>query len=180
MKTWKTVIAVLIGIMIGLPLSIYADETRPEQQDLMERPAPVIQEADIEELRQLNAQPDIRIQMTGPDRSDPQVDLLARLVYWEAGNQDATGKRLVADVVLNRVNDQSDTFPDNIVDVIYQDGQFSVTPLLYTEEPTEDCYEIVIEELTDQLDWEVKWFDCAGYLPFGTPAYQYGGHYFSK
>ncbi len=51
------------------------------------------------------------------------LELLAQLVEAEAGNQDKVGKRLVVDVVLNRVD--SDTFPDTIEEVIFQPYQFS-------------------------------------------------------
>ena len=45
------------------------------------------------------------------------LELLACLVWAEAGNQDLKGKQLVADVVLNRMYDPR--FPDTISDVIY-------------------------------------------------------------
>ena len=50
------------------------------------------------------------------------MELLAQLIHAEAGNQDIDGKRLVADVVLNRVDAG---FENNIEAVIYQSGQFS-------------------------------------------------------
>ena len=48
------------------------------------------------------------------------LQLLACIVWAEAGNQDTYGKELVADVVLNRVDDQR--FPDTIREVIFQKG----------------------------------------------------------
>lgn len=51
-------------------------------------------------------------------------ELLYSLVQAEAGNQDLDGCRLVTDVVINRIN--SDKFPNNLEDVIYAPGQFSV------------------------------------------------------
>lgn len=54
-----------------------------------------------------------------------ELEELAQLVEAEAGNQDFEGKCLVVDVILNRV--ESDSFPNNIHDVIYQKNpvQFS-------------------------------------------------------
>lgn len=52
------------------------------------------------------------------------LEELAQLVEAEAGNQPFEGKCLVVDTILNRV--ESPDFPDNIHDVIFQDGQFSV------------------------------------------------------
>lgn len=56
-----------------------------------------------------------------------EMAMLAQLVQAEAGNQDLTGKRLVADVVLNRV--ESEQFPNTIREVIFQKNpvQFGVT-----------------------------------------------------
>lgn len=51
------------------------------------------------------------------------LSLLAQVVEAEAGNQDLQGKRLVVDVVLNRVD--SPKFPNSIPEVIYQKKQFS-------------------------------------------------------
>lgn len=53
--------------------------------------------------------------------------LLYSLVQAEAGNQDLDGCRLVADVVLNRID--SDSFPNELEDVIYAPGQFSVVKI---------------------------------------------------
>ncbi|MDO5572979.1 MAG: cell wall hydrolase [bacterium] len=54
---------------------------------------------------------------------------LCRIVQAEAGNQDAKGKQLIANVVLNRVKNES--FPDTVQEVILQDNggitQFSPT-----------------------------------------------------
>jgi len=55
--------------------------------------------------------------------SDEEVYLCAQLVYHEAHNQSFDGKVGVAEVVLNRI--RSSRFPDNIVDVIEQNGQFT-------------------------------------------------------
>lgn len=50
-------------------------------------------------------------------------DLLAALIYCEAGNQPYVGKVAVGAVVINRV--RSAAYPNNLAGVIYQKGQFS-------------------------------------------------------
>jgi spore germination cell wall hydrolase CwlJ-like protein len=50
------------------------------------------------------------------------IELLAKIVYLEAGNQSEEGMLAVANVVLNRV--KSDKFPDTVYDVIFQPRQF--------------------------------------------------------
>ncbi len=53
--------------------------------------------------------------------SDKDYDSLLRIVEAEAGGEDADGKLLVANVVLNRVNNEK--FPDTVTEVIMQKGQ---------------------------------------------------------
>lgn len=50
-------------------------------------------------------------------------ELLAALIFCEAGNQPYEGQVAVGAVVINRVN--SSVYPDSISEVIYQSGQFS-------------------------------------------------------
>ena len=50
-------------------------------------------------------------------------NVLLKIVEAEAGGEDLIGKIMVANVILNRVN--SDRFPGNVTDVVYQKSQFS-------------------------------------------------------
>lgn len=109
--------------------------------------------------------------------SETDIDLLAKVVHAEAGNQDMIGKRLVADVVLNRY--YSDEFPDTIHDVVYQQGQFSTAIYLERIIPTESDYEAVEKELIERIDENVLWFRTTKYHIYGEPLYQHGAHYFS-
>lgn len=110
------------------------------------------------------------------------LTLLACVVFAEAGNQDLKGKELVADVVLNRVDD--DAFPDTIREVIFQSGQFStVTDGALDRaywETTDDCYTAVRNELSGRNDYEALFFCSLGYNYYGEPMYKYGDHYFSR
>lgn len=172
----KNFLSILIGVILGIPICVYAEKTRPEQRDLLERPAT---ESYIVELPQLAEEENIEEIADQDFQADLQ--LLACLVQAEAGNQDMTGKRLIVDVVLNRVADPR--FPNTISEVIYQPGQFSpvtdgsLAKAYYTV--TQDCFEAVAEELNDQIDYSIHFF-CAGGYGCGVPAYRYGDHYFSK
>lgn len=55
--------------------------------------------------------------------TEKETKILQRIVEAEATGQDVTGKMLVANVVLNRVN--SDRFPDSVEEVVFAPGQFS-------------------------------------------------------
>ena len=59
--------------------------------------------------------------VTTADSSD--LNLLAAIIYCEAGNQSREGKVAVGAVVLNRV--ASASFPNSISEVVYQAGQFT-------------------------------------------------------
>lgn len=111
-----------------------------------------------------------------------ELELLAIIVYAEAGNQDLEGKELVADVVLNRLDNPN--YPDTIYDVIFQPGQFSTanekTIIKAGRNITQDCYTAVLNELSDRNDSEVLFFCTGGYPRYGTPVYKHGDHYFSK
>ena len=110
------------------------------------------------------------------------LELLAAVVEAEAGNQDLTGKRLVVDVVLNRVD--SPLFPDNIVDVLEQELQFTTMHNGAVEEAgwhmQEDDYKAVMMEISgERLDYDIYFFTAGEYNSCGRPAYIHGDHYFS-
>ena len=55
--------------------------------------------------------------------SDSDLDLLASIIYCEAGGESYEGQVAVGAVVLNRM--ESELYPDDMTDVIYQSGQFT-------------------------------------------------------
>ena len=65
---------------------------------------------------------------------------LARIIWAESGNQCFEGKIAVGNVVINRANDPSYRFPDDIYSVIFQEGQFEpVSNGTVYNTPTDDC-----------------------------------------
>ena len=107
------------------------------------------------------------------------LELLALLVQSEAGNQPIEGKKLVADVVLNRVDDPE--FPNDIKSVIESDGQFAVVRngAINQVEPDTETWQAVREELDHRTDKRVLYFRTGKYHSCGTPLMQVGDHYFS-
>lgn len=101
-----------------------------------------------------------------------EKELIACVVYAEAKWQDQIGKRLVVDTILNRKDNER--FPNSINGVVYQDHQF-VRAAVYDDA----CMKAVETEMYERLDYDIYWFSSDGYLPYGTPAYQHGDHYFS-
>ena len=109
------------------------------------------------------------------------VSDVAAVVEAEAGNQDMTGKRLVVDVVLNRVD--SPLFPDTITEVLEQPGQFSTMWNGAVEDAgwhmQEDDYTAVMMEVTGvRLDYDIYYFTAGEYNASCKPAYIHGDHFF--
>lgn len=104
--------------------------------------------------------------------SQYEIALMAKVVRAEAGNQDNVGKRLVADVIMNRVD--SLMFPNTVEEVVMQKNQFAMYDWY-----TIDDLNAVTDEIVDRTDKEILFFKVGGYHNIGEPAYQYGDHYFS-
>lgn len=77
--------------------------------------------------------------------------LLANLIYCEAGGEPYAGQVAVGSVVINRV--LSGKFPDTVLGVIYQSGQFSpvgsgrLDIALASDKATESCYRAADEAM---------------------------------
>lgn len=110
--------------------------------------------------------------------SREEIELIALVVMAEAEGESELGKRLVIDTILNRVDDGR--FPNTVNDVIYQKNQFTSM----TNGRVDRCYvkndicELVVEEALSRTNYEVFGFTAGGYMSYGTPLLQEGGHYF--
>ena len=84
-------------------------------------------------------------------------ELLARVVYAESNTEPIEGQIAVAQVVLNRV--RSESFPDTVSEVIYQERQFSTASILGSVVPNETNYEAVDKAFeTEVVPYEVFYF----------------------
>lgn len=168
-KEYKNIkLAVSKSTPESTPISITAEAMEETEEFSPPQGRKILVEEDIT-IEELNA--------------EKELDLFARCVQAEAGNQGIIGKRLVADVILNRVD--SDKFPDTITDVITDHVgdhyQFAVVQdgRIETAEPDEETYEAIKIELTVRTHSDLLYFNADGYLPYGTPWKKVGGHYFS-
>ena len=97
--------------------------------------------------------------------SDQDYDALLRIVEAEAGGEDADGKLLVANVVLNRVND--DKFPDTVTEVVMQreQGVAQFTPTVdvrfQTVTVSKETYEAVERALYGEYISKCALYFCA-------------------
>ena len=109
--------------------------------------------------------------------SEDDIDLLAKIVYLEAGNQSITGQRAVVEVIFNRILDER--FPCTLSEVIFAPGQFATVKNLSMAIPGEKEYSAIEDTLTETtpiLSQDVVYF--ATYVANGTKYERIGDHYF--
>ena len=108
-----------------------------------------------------------------------EFDYFTRCVQAEAGNQDFTGKRLVAAVILNRVADER--FPDTITDVINAPHQFSVVSngSINSVDVDSETIRACWLEMNMRSDTEICYFNNSRSVS-GKFCYKWGKHYFAK
>ena len=112
--------------------------------------------------------------------SNEDIELLALVTMAETEGESEEGKRMVIDIILNRVD--SERFDNTISEVIYAPNQFTSmwngrVDRCYV---ADDICQLVIEELTNRTNYDVLYFTAYQYGAYGTPMFQIGNHYFSK
>lgn len=190
-KNW---FSFLIGCIIGIPFSLYAVNHRESARIPVYYDPGLFEQFSVEPEHTEPAEQEeifeaVEVYKITPDDLELEyyydsLELLALCVEAEAGDQGLYGKKLVADVVLNRVD--SPDFPDNITDVILQCGnngvyQFSVVGdgRIYAVEPTEETFQAVREELESRTNKDILFFTAEGFSPYGSAWEKVGDHYFS-
>ena len=151
MVAQAVVLSVSLVVLLTLVLiRALADNTQAPTHEL---PAPVYSTAEL--LARLAVAPAVAAHEPQtpepPPATEPEPryeiitederELLARVVYAESNTESLEGQIAVAQVVLNRV--RSESFPDTVSEVIYQERQFSTAPILSRVTPTENNYEAV-------------------------------------
>ena len=109
------------------------------------------------------------------------IDLLSRITIAEAGNQSELGKRLVIDVVLNRIDSTSWRDDDTIWEVIAHPGQFETySNGAYTRVALDESInELIVSELKNRTDVDVIYFRTKYYFDGVPELFKEGDHYFS-
>jgi len=161
MRVIDELLLFLLGLVCGFGVGMSANYERPSE--------PIEKEVIVLEFGHA---PKVEIDVI------EAIDLMARCVESEAGNQDLMGKRLVVDVILNRVD--SSRFPDDICSVIKQPYQFTTyfNGSMDRIDPSEETYKAISLELECRTDSDILFFTAGGYNQYCIPAYQYGDHYF--
>ena len=104
-------------------------------------------------------------------------ELLAALIFCEAGNQPYEGQVAVGAVVMNRI--RSSSYPDTITDVIYQPGQFTpaMTGWLDSVLSSGGYTDSAMKAAEDALAGSNPVGGCL-YFSTGGGGYQIGDHFF--
>lgn len=135
----------------------------------------------VESDAEVVEEPMMDVEIEKVEYSD-DVKLLTQLVLAEAENQPILGQMLVADVVLNRVDDER--FPNTVREVIFQPGQFTCVNNgrfdSCKDKVTDEMCEIVWNQWYQRENWNVLYFKANEYFNFATPACQVGDHFFSE
>ena len=104
-------------------------------------------------------------------------ELLASIIYCEAGNQPYEGQVAVGAVIMNRV--KSGSYPNSIEEVIYQSGQFgpAATGWLNRVRSSKGYSQTALQAAGDALNGSNPIGNCL-YFDQGGAGMKIGAHYF--
>ena len=193
----------VLGLAIGAVLSFVANESREpvltddytkdmyrwsqyyEIQEMTH--SAIVHEEVYEEVMEIKEETQVLVKKKPKKKkkklypmTQEEIDLLAVLVYAEAGNQPDEGKEAVANVVLNRVD--SETFPNSVLDVVFQRNQFTTTFDGALEKAwskvDKSCYDAVQRARESRKYPDLIYFTAGGYGKYGHKSVIIGDHYF--
>ena len=130
-----------------------------------------------EEAAQAEAMQAAESQSAPVSASAGELELLASIIFCEAGNQPYEGQVAVGAVIMNRVN--SGVYPNSISEVIYQSGQFgpAMTGWLDTVIGSGGYTDTAMQAAADALAGSNPVGDCL-YFGNGDWGIQIGDHFF--
>lgn len=185
----SSLVSIYIGIVIGLVLGLaiiavdilYESVSCGKQFAIESVEAVADLKVDMEaEQERLDIQEQQRANVEANNKAyAEQIEVLARCVEAEAGNQTLDVKRAVVAVIMNRVDDED--WPDSISEVISDPYEFATywNGRMNEVTPSEDTYEAIQMEMETRSYPGLYYFDMDKYLLYGTPYKQMGDLYFS-
>ena len=174
-------LAAIFGSAIGFVII-----TKDESQMLRHKLGQVVIE--VSSLQEQQEEEMYRLEMLEEQQADvdennrryaAELEILARCVEAEAGNQSIDVKRAVVSVILNRVDDND--WPDTISEVIADPYEFATYWNGRMDEvtPSTSTYEAIALEMETRSYPGLYYFDMDKYLQYGTPYKKMGDLYFS-
>ena len=182
---WRMALAAIVALSIGF--SSQAAEIdqigTPESTAILTVGQVVKSAPGIECIRKNKIQTELQIKLTSKiedtlkEEEERAEELLASIIFCEAGNQSFTGQVAVGAVVLNRMANEA--YPDTMEEVIYQPGQFcpAGSGWLDRVRSTDGYTESAMQAAEAALAGENPIGDCL-YFDQGGYGYQIGAHYF--
>lgn len=172
-----------VSLLIAVAVLICAaGYIREKQKETRQESVKALRQYEHENIKTL--QQSITYEATPDDIEEEMyfdsLELLAICVEAEAGNQPLEGRRMVADVILNRV--EHPDYPDTITEVVGQPYRFSSYwdgNMDSVIEPSEETFKAVQMELEERGYPGLLYFKEGGYSEYGTPWRKVGEHYFS-
>ena len=182
---WRMALAVIMALSIGF--SSQAAEIdqigTPENTAILTVGQVVKSASGIECIKRNKIQIGLQTMLTSKiedtlkEEEERDEELLASIIFCEAGNQSFTGQVAVGAVVLNRMANEA--YPDTMEEVIYQPGQFcpAGSGWLDRVRSTDGYTESAMQAAEAALAGENPIGDCL-YFDQGGYGYQIGAHYF--
>lgn len=137
-KQLKSIIIFLcVGIILGLLLYIDQLERYPKIKEVTTEKEIIVEvEKEVVSEVYIEVEPENHYEVTSSER-----EMIARLLYREAGSASLECQKMVVSVVFNRY----DAAPEGttLSDIVYAKGQFTPSSILYRTTPTEQNYEAV-------------------------------------
>lgn len=182
---WRMALAAIVALSIGF--SSQAAEIdqigTPESKAILTVGQVVKSASGIECIKKNKMQTGLQTKLTSKiedtlkEEEERAEELLASIIFCEAGNQSFTGQVAVGAVVLNRMANEA--YPDTMEEVIYQPGQFSPAGSGWLDRvrSTDGYTESAMQAAEAALAGENPIGDCL-YFDQGGYGYQIGAHYF--
>lgn len=182
---WRMALAAIVALSIGF--SSQAAEIdqigTPESKAILTVGQVVKSAYGIECIKKNKMQTGLQTKLTSKiedtlkEEEERAEELLASIIFCEAGNQSFTGQVAVGAVVLNRMANEA--YPDTMEEVIYQPGQFcpAGSGWLDRVRSTDGYTESAMQAAEAALAGENPIGDCL-YFDQGGYGYQIGAHYF--
>ena len=105
-----------------------------------------------------------------------ETEILAKLLYREAGSMGYEGQRYVCSAILNL----SDYTGRSIWDLAHDINTMAVAPIVDSAVPNETQYQVIEDVLNGARVEEICYFRTSYYHSFGTPVCNIENVYFSK
>ena len=108
--------------------------------------------------------------------SESEYQILAKLLYREAGGMSWDAKLYTCSSILN----MRDKTGRSIYSLAHDVNVYSPAPYVDSAKPTEECYQVIDYVLQGHRVPDICYFRTDYYHNFGIPVCEVDGHYFSK